>query len=164
MALELLSAKNCQQVVDFYHRQFKQINRWCNLEELLPRLRSQVSPEVIGVIDKEENVVVGAVIAYRNSFSFDQWTIPVIAVDKGTIDGQLPSVRRQGRGKKLMESVYKEIQRHGGKSVLADTNIDPDKGGSREFLEASGLKFLCEIPGYFDGSVDEVGLLFIRHL
>ena len=164
MTHELVSANNATQVVEFFRHQFKNPDQWCDLDELILRLNSQIPNEVIGVADIEDNRVVGAVIAYRNPFSSIEWTIPIVAIEKGNPETELPSLRRQGRGRELMARIYQEIITRGGKSVLADTNKDHKMGGSPEFLQAVGLTQLCELPGYFENDANQTGLLFIRHL
>lgn len=164
MSVELLTKDNYNSVISFFRRQFKSVDEWCALDELGKRIDSNIPDEVIGIVETENEQVVGAVIAYRNPFSTIEWTIPVIAVEKGNSDSQLPSMRRQGRGIKLMEKVYEEIKSHGGRCVLADTNKDHNLGGSPEFLLAAGLTLLCEIPGYFDNDPSQTGLMFIRQL
>ncbi|OGM25662.1 hypothetical protein A3D00_02290 [Candidatus Woesebacteria bacterium RIFCSPHIGHO2_02_FULL_38_9] len=162
IGLEPLSAVNVAEVSDFFRRQFNNPDEWCDLDELVSRLERK--QEVVGMVDRVEEKVVGAVVAYRNPFSHDEWTVPIIAVQKAKPESNVSGFRGQGRGRALMEAVYGEIRTHGGKAVVADTNKLKERGGSKEFLEACGFRLIGEIPGYFTGEVNETGLMFVYHL
>ncbi len=56
------------------------------------------------------------------------------------------------------------IKLEGGKAVLTDTNKLPERGGSRPFLEKCGFKLIGEVPRYFDGRPEEIGLVLIQHV
>ena len=162
---ELLTIENAKEVEDFFETQFKQVSEWCDLSELETRLHREgkLNPEITGVVRKDEQgKVIGAVIAYRNPFSHDEWTVPIIAVHKGNEDAGIVSQRGKGIGRELLQEVFQQIKEQGGKAILADTNMLTSRGGSKEFLESCGFKLLSEIPGYFVNDPNETGLMFIH--
>lgn len=162
---ELLTIENAKEVRVFFESQFKNVSNWCDLSELESRLtrKGHLHPEIVGVIKKDnKDRVIGAAVAYRNPFSHDQWTLPIIAVHKGNDSVGIVSHRGKGLGRELLQKVFQQVKEKGGKAVLADTNKLASRGGSRGFLESCGFKFLADIPGYFSNEPNEIGLIFIH--
>lgn len=169
---EQISLQNAEEVVEFFHRQFGSLGkepnrrlRWCDLEELNERLsvRGDIDQEAVGFISRDGSRVVGAALAYRNPFSHDEWTIPVVAIEKGNEVEGVPSYRGRGIGKELIQQTFTEVKKLGGKAIVADTNKRHDRGGSPEFLQACGFQLIGEIERYFDGNPSEIGLMYVYH-
>ena len=154
------------EAVVFLRRQFNNPDEWCDLNELHPRLlpREGIEIETVGIVYRENNHIIGAILAYRNPFSHDEWTLPMIAVEQGDQSLDIPPFRNQGIGKSLTTQIFQVIKELGGKAVLADTNLLLERGSSKGFPEACGFKLIGEIPGYFVGDPSETGLMYIHHL
>lgn len=74
MSHQPLTKENFTSVVGFFRKQFKTIDNWCVLDELENRIKSKFPNEVVGVVETEDELIIGAVIAYRNPFSKVVWT------------------------------------------------------------------------------------------
>ena len=78
-SLERLSLDDSCELVDFFRNQFRVVDEWCDLNEVKFRLEKhpEVETDLVGLVSRNNDGIIGGVVAYRNPFSHDQWTIPI---------------------------------------------------------------------------------------